>query len=173
VIRLKFYDVLIKNLTKENFAPYGQLFEIQTGEGASCITERFNFWPRLATFRCERGEVQIGISTFLKRPFRLCSMERHLTSEEVMIPLTGSVVIAFAAEDGADPEELPDAGRVEAFLIPPAKGIVVKRNVWHWTPMPLEDQTSIICMFETGTEMTDVLIRNFPGEDIVGIKLSD
>ena len=168
---MQVYQIALKPLTQENFAPYGQLFEIQTGDGPSCLTERFNFWPKLATFQCARGEVQIGISTFLKRPLRLATMERHLCSEEIMIPLTGGVIIPFARQQGTDPAELPQACRAEAFLIPPAKGIVVHKNVWHWTPMPLEDQTSIICMFETGTEQTDVLIREFPQDDLVEIQL--
>lgn len=168
---MKYREIHLTELTGENFAPYGQLFEIQAGGDAPCITERFNFWPKLATFQCAGGELQIGISTFLKRPFRFSAMERHLTSEEIMLPLTGGVIIAFAREDGADPAERPGAERAEAFLIPTAKGIVVKKNVWHWTPMPLEDKTSIICMFETGTEQTDVLIRDFPGGNVVGIEL--
>lgn len=170
---VKFNRIKLTDLTKVNFGPYGQVFEIQTDKEAEMITERFNFHPKLATFDLTRGnQLQIGISTFLKRPFRLATMERHLTSEEIMIPLDKQgVVIAFAKHNSDDIREIPEIGLVEAFYIPPTKGIVVYKNVWHWTPMPIVDQSSIICCFETGTEKDDVIIKEFSNGGVVEIDL--
>lgn len=167
------YTISLKELTPENFAPYGQILAIPPEDvPAACPSDRFDFHPKVATFDLHTGtQLQLGISTFFKRPFRLENMERHYTSEEIMVALNKQgVIIAFARQDGNDRSEVPQADRVEAFLIPPTVGIVVYRDVWHWTPMPLEDRTSIICSFETGTEQRDVHVVPFAGGDVVAIQ---
>lgn len=169
---MSFKRIELLELTPENFAPYGQVFSIPSGENASCITERFNFSPRLATFDMHRGtnQLQLGISTFLKRPFRFEQMERHYTSEEIMVALDKrGVIITFAKHDTDAPGEKPQADRAVAFHIPPLTGIVVSRYVWHWTPMPLDNKSSIICCFETGTEIDDVDIMQFADPCVVEV----
>ena len=47
----------------------------------------------------------------------------------------------------------PDYQKAEAFLITEKQAVVVGKEVWHWTPMPLENETSIICSFAEDTHL--------------------
>ena len=111
--------ISLKELTPENFAPYGQILAIPPEDvPAACPSDRFDFHPKVATFDLHTGtQLQLGISTFFKRPFRLENMERHYTSEEIMVALNKQgVIIAFARQDGSDRSEVPQAGdRFMAF----------------------------------------------------------
>ena len=133
-------------------------------------TERFNFWPKLGIMKV-KGEIQVGVSTFFKRPLRFSQMERHLKSQEIMIPLTGTVLIPFRTFDNLDPSGKPFSDNIEVFEVDKQHGVILNSGIWHWTPMPLEDETSIVVIFETGTETNDLYIQNFPNEDIVNVEI--
>ena len=62
------HKVKVKPLTKEAFSPYGEMFEIPT-ENPVKVSDRYNFWPKLATMTINAGELQFGVSTFSKDLF--------------------------------------------------------------------------------------------------------
>lgn len=163
--------IKVQPLTPEAFAPYGSAIYIPTDGNPDRPTDRFNFWPKLCTFDCDDGVFQVGVSTFFKRPFRTMDLERHYHTEELMTPLNGSIIIVFAKNEGLEPGEKANYKDAEAFLIRQDQGVVVKRGVWHWTPMPLEDQTSIICSFAVGTSDNDLEVQRLPKGEIIEVEL--
>ena len=164
-------NIPVKPLTKEGFAPYGNAIIIPTDGNPDRPTDRFNFWPKLSLYRCDSGVFQIGISTFFKRPFRLANMERHFKTEEFMTPLTGQIIIVFAPNKVVDGKDQPDFEKAEAFLINQTQSVVVGRNVWHWTPMPLQNEVSIICSFAEDTQKNDLDVQALPAGNVVQVTL--
>lgn len=162
-------QIKVQPLTPEAFAPYGKAIYIPTDGNPDRPTDRFNFWPKLSLYQCDSGVFQIGVSTFFKRPFRTTSMERHYKTEEFMTPLNGSIIIVFAKNKGMEPGEVLDYSQAEAFLITQEQGVVVNKGVWHWTPMPLEDQTSIICSFQEDTSLYDLDIQALPSGEVIEV----
>ncbi len=157
--------VKIKKLTREAFAPYGEIIEIPN-ENPKMPTEEFNYWPKLGTMQVN-GELQVGVSTFFKRPLRFSKMERHMDTQEIMIPLNGTIVIPFRVCNDFNPQSTPSTDKIDVFAVDTLHGVILKRGIWHWTPMPLEDKTSIVVIFNTGTERNDLYIHEFPSGDIV------
>ena len=164
-------NIPVKPLTKEGFAPYGNAIIILTDGNPDRPTDRFNFWPKLSLYRCDSGVFQIGISTFFKRPFRLANMERHFKTEEFMTPLTGQIIIVFAPNKVVDGKDQPDFEKAEAFLINQTQSVVVGKNVWHWTPMPLQNEVSIICSFAEDTQKNDLDVQALPAGNVVQVTL--
>jgi ureidoglycolate hydrolase len=70
--------------------------------------------------------------------------------------------------DGAD---TPDYEKMEAFLITEKQAVVVEKGVWHWTPMPLEPEVSIICSFAEDTQWNDLDVQALPPGEVVQVIL--
>lgn len=164
-------NIHVKELTKEGFAPYGSAVCIPEDGNPDRPTDRFNFWPKLCLYQCDSGVFQIGVSTFFKRPLRTVNMERHFKTEEFMTPLTGPIVIVFCPGKVEDGRDVPDYEKAEAFLITEHQAVVVGKNVWHWTPMPLENETSIICSFAEDTQKNDLDVQALPPGEVVQVIL--
>ena len=164
-------NIQAQPLTREAFAPYGTAICIPTDGNPDRPTDRFNFWPKLSLYQCDSGTFQIGVSTFFKRPFRTVNMERHFKTEEFMAPLTGPIVIVFCPNKQVDGKDQPDYQKAEAFLITEKQAVVVGKEVWHWTPMPLENETSIICSFAEDTQKYDLDVQSLPSGEVVQVVL--
>lgn len=165
--------IKVQPLTKEGFAPYGTVVDWPSPEDhLDCRnSDRFDFFPKLCTFKCDSGVMQVGIATHYKRPYRTVNMERHYKTEELMVPLTNPIIIAFAKNKGMDPAEEPDINDVEAFLINTQQGVVVNTGVWHWTPMAVGGDSRIICIFAEDTSPNDVDVHKFPAGEVLEILL--
>ena len=88
-----------------------------------------------------------------------------------MTPLNGSIIILFAKNKGLDPNEELDYDDCVAFIITQEQGVVVNAGVWHWTPFPLVDQTSIICSFQEDTQINDLDIRTIRKGEVIEIEV--
>lgn len=124
-----------------------------------------------SAFTAATAVFQIGVSTFFKRPFRTVNMERHFKTEEFMTPLTGPIVIVFCPNKIVDGADTPDYEKMEAFLITEKQAVVVEKGVWHWTPMPLEPEVSIICSFAEDTQWNDLDVQALPPGEVVQVIL--
>lgn len=158
-------------LTKEAFAPYGTIIDWPSPDEKLDVrnSDRFDFYPKLCTFTCDSGVMQVGIATHYKRPYRTVNMERHYHTQELMVPLTNPIIIAFAKNKSMDPSEEPDINEVEAFYISTEQGVVVDNGVWHWTPMAVGGDSRIICIFAENTSPGDVDVHKFADGDVLEI----
>ncbi len=162
---MKLYMAECVDLSQKNFEPYGEVLSIPQ-ENPEYITERFNLWPRLGRMKVLH-EIQVGISTFFKRPFRFARMERHLKSMEVMLFLNGTFYMPFALSGSNSVDEVPRVNNVKVFKFNPLQGVVLNSGVWHWTPFPVNEGTSGMFIFETGTELNDLIIKDFDKDDVI------
>ena len=88
-----------------------------------------------------------------------------------MTPLTGQIIIVFAPNKVVDGKDQPDFEKAEAFLINQTQSVVVGKNVWHWTPMPLQNEVSIICSFAEDTQKNDLDVQALPAGNVVQVTL--
>lgn len=170
---MSLHRIKVLPLTAETFAPYGQIVSIPTDvDTCPRVSDRYNFWPKVATIKARGGnEFQIGISTLLKRPNRMDKIERHLISDEIMWPLTGDLIMPFALNKSMDKDEICDFTAITAFLVERNTGVLIGPGVWHWTPYPLQEEVSMICSFETDTQLKDLIVQALPKGEIVELCL--
>ena len=119
----------IENLTREAFAPYGDVVEI---EGANHYTinqgfaERFNNLANIDV-NAEGGEVNISIFTAIPRPTPIAIklMERHPLGTQLFYPLQNEDWLVLVC---ADPLE---ESSYRLYQATGTQGVNYARNAWH------------------------------------------
>ena len=161
--------VEVQPLTKETFKPYGY-FLAKRKENPEVVSEQFTMWVHEGRLEVD-GEFFVGVSDLLKRPLRFASMERHLKSMELLLPLNGSMLLAMAPHQSLDdPDEEPKVDQVEVFEVKAGQAVIFNKGPWHWTPFPMDDVVTILVALRDGTlEEGDVIIKPLPEETVVEV----
>ena len=146
--------IKIKKLTKKNFAPFGDIIEIN---GAQRIlinegrTERFH---DLAKIDVESGGGHTLVNIFRgqpkKQPIQIQMMERHPLGSQAFIPLQKNpyVIVVAPINSTVGPKDL------HAFKAEGDQGVNYKRNLWHHPLLTLESNHDFL-----------VVDRGGPGEN--------
>ena len=129
-------------LTRERFAPYGDVIEAVSDRKAAMNASRFERFDDLARVDvADDGRVAVSIARCrlaTELPYRIEMVERHPLGSQAFVPLSRSRMIVVVAP----PEESVDAGDLRAFVTNGRQGINYLRGTWH---MPL-------IAFESGQE---------------------
>jgi ureidoglycolate lyase len=129
--------ITAKPLTRENFAPFGEVIEAGTTDNHFPINggkaERFH---ALATADATGPNARVLISTVRGTPYEfpltLTMVERHPFGSQAFIPLGARpfLVVVCHDEDGKP-------GTPHAFLAASGQGINYPRNSWHGVLTPI------------------------------------
>ena len=129
--------VVIEPLTREAFAPFGQVIETEGAEHFSInggMTERYH---DLARIELDGEHARPLVSIFRGRPYvlplTLTVVERHPLGSQAFFPLSGRHFLAIVA---LDENGVPGAPR--AFRAGLGQGVNVAMNCWHGVLTPLE-----------------------------------
>jgi ureidoglycolate lyase len=150
-------DVAVQTATPRALAAYGTLL----GYDAAVQPLPIDFYDgavqvrRVAQFQAQ-GQVEMPITTVLRRPLTVRWMERHPLHTQAFIPLGGKPFIACFAPPNTD--ELPDIHAIEAFLFDGSAGFLMHTNVWHDFPFALVDNTQLLIVLTQ--QATDGLTRD-------------
>lgn len=121
------YKIKVKELTKEDFAEYGQFYDFVNPQGHT-----------LGTFYHDHvlmpvsGNFPIGFSSMVvEKPAKMIvtQSEYHNTTAEALIPLDDDIVIYVAP-----PSQEPVPEQTEAFLVPKGTMVLMNLGVWHCSP---------------------------------------
>ncbi|WP_044172293.1 ureidoglycolate lyase [Phytobacter massiliensis] len=117
--------------TAENLAPYAKFIGFPTGRTPSVDRVDITYFHDV----CDTDDfTDKPVASFLlAKPhnFTLCNIERHMQTEEAVIPLTGESVIILG------PVGEFDINKLVAVHLDGSFGIVMRRNAWHFAPFPL------------------------------------
>ena len=152
----------VKTVTKENFAPFGKLIECP--EELRVPGADFG-WSVVATPDFH-GEVEVGWMKLSRKPMEVFTMEHHVGTPEMLIPMDTAMVFPVAAADLSE-EGLPPAERIEAFLAHPGQALLLDQGAWHWQPFPSAETGSCLVIFRRDTPANDLLIRDLPAGEMV------
>lgn len=128
-------------LTRERFAPYGDVIETSAAASAAMNAAHFERFDDLCAVEAKRGHVAISIARCriaTTMPHRFDMVERHPHGSQAFMPLTPCRFMVVVAP----PEESVDAAELRAFVTNGRQGINYHRGTWH---MPL-------IAFEAGQE---------------------
>ena len=120
-------------LTRESFAPYGDIVESSEQQVAAMNAESFERFDDLCAVEANDGRIAVSIArcrTATALPHRIDMIERHPHGSQAFVPLTPCrmmVVVAPAGENVA-------AEDLRAFVSNGRQGINYHRGTWH---MPL------------------------------------
>lgn len=108
-----------------DFSPYGRYWDLrrercvkaETYEAYMTVDPPMERPLRFGMTVCENGGT-----------FPVDTMERHLSTEEILFAGDKPIVLSVA---GSDPAGLPQAEDVVSLLMEPGDLVVMKRGVWH------------------------------------------
>ncbi|MEL6948575.1 MAG: ureidoglycolate lyase [Pseudomonadota bacterium] len=116
-------------LTREAFAPFGDVIEPDDARHVEINDARFDRWVNLAEVDCgERVKIDmIRCANASTLPFEITLMERHPHGSQAFVPLTGEAFTVVVAPSGDTPD--PDA--LCAFTSDGSQGINMRPGIWH------------------------------------------
>ena len=120
-------------LTRERFAPYGDVIEAAHDNPDAMNEARFERFDNLCNVDLADGVVSISVTrcrvaTLL--PLRVDLVERHPLGSQAFVPLRPCKMVIVVAPPG----ETVDAADLRAFVTNGRQGINYHRGTWH---MPL------------------------------------
>ncbi|WP_454689880.1 ureidoglycolate lyase [Achromobacter aloeverae] len=118
-------------LTREAFAPYGDVIECREGEFHHINNGMVERYHDLASVQAGAPEGRIGISLMRATPYRLPHevdfLERHPLSSQAFMPTSATRFIIVVAPRGPT-VALAD---VRGFISQPGQGVNYAPGVWH------------------------------------------
>jgi ureidoglycolate lyase len=149
-------SVRLEPLTRERFAPYGDLIEAGAGRASLVNDGRATRYDGVTALSNSTGIQEPSLSVYHVRPseppFAASVFERHPHSGQIFLPMAE---VDFPVIVAPDREGTPDVARAEAFLSPRSAGIHYRAGVWH-VPLAVfgREATFFMLMWETGTQDT-------------------
>ena len=149
-------EVAAQCITREAFAPFGDLVSAGLGPGATAnqgTAIRSDFCARLENTRAD-AEANLAVFRSMARtlPVDISLLERHPASTQTFLPMICTrylVCVAPPLPDGA-----PDVARVLAFVCDPGQGISYHRGTWHHPIVALDGTADFVMLaWEAGTSL--------------------
>ena len=128
-------------LTRERFAPYGDVIDASHDNVNAMNEARFERFDDLCRIDVADGEIAISVTrcrTPTSLPLRIDKVERHPLGSQAFVPMTPCKMVIVVAPPG----ESVNADELRAFVTSGRQGFNYHRGTWH---MPL-------IAFEAGQE---------------------
>jgi len=141
--------VRTRPLTREAFAPFGQVIETAGAHhypinAGNC--ERFHDLAKIELAGpAARSVISLMQAHGFALPYRLSLVERHPLGSQAFYPLSGNpFLVIVAPDDGGKP------GVPLAFLTGPGQGINIAMNTWHGVLTPIGPDAEFLCVDRAG-----------------------
>jgi ureidoglycolate lyase len=128
--------IVAQPLTRESFAPFGEVIEIGGDHHFPINGGRAERYHALATADATGPNARVLISTVRGTPYELpltlIMVERHPFGSQAFIPLQPRpFIVVVCVDEGGKP------GIPYAFLTAPGQGVNYPRNSWHGVLTPI------------------------------------
>ena len=159
-------QIMPKTLTRENFATFGDVIEVNDKAKNFSIndgfTQRYHDLAKVDVIQ-EGGRTLINIfrSTPLEQPVNIKMMERHPLSSQAFIPMGQQPYLVVVAPKG----EL-DITKIEVFLASSNQGVNYHKGTWHHYCLALH-QVSDFIVIDRGGAGDNCDVINLDGSLII------
>ncbi|WP_313514209.1 ureidoglycolate lyase [Pseudomonas sp.] len=142
--------LIIEPLTKEAFAPFGDVIETEGSDYFMINNGSTRRYHKLATVETNLPEDQAIISIFraeaLAMPLTIRMLERHPRGSQAFVPLLGKPFLVVVAPLG----DTPDPAQVRAFISDGRQGVNYRRAVWHHPVLAIAAQDDFLVVDRSG-----------------------
>jgi ureidoglycolate lyase len=147
----------VYDLTDDAFKPYGWMLgkPIPQGNGVPLFTnDATDFWQEHVFNTGAGGDAEVLWVNYRSASADIASLEKHLLTQQAIVPLTGSIiqVVARSAADGS-----PDLSTLAAFHVAQGQGVCMRPGCWHATRVA---DTEVTCLMLTRRSTTVDLIQH-------------
>lgn len=139
-------------LTRERFAPYGDVIEAELDKSAAMNAARFERFDDLCEVDiAEGGHLAMSVArcrTPTVLPLRVDTVERHPLGSQAFVPLQRCQMVIVVAPPG----EAVDAGDLRAFVTNGKQGFNYHRGTWHMPLIALQAGQEFLVVDRGGAE---------------------
>ena len=149
-------------ITVEEFAPFGQFYNMDKPDGYALCGEIHKFFPDRITADSNH---RIGFSPIVvKKPEKMIitQQEYHTTTWEMIMPLDDDMILHCAPASAGTP--VTDLAK--AFIVP--KNTLIKMNsaIWHLAPLPANnDQLTALIILPECTYANDCTVVDLKADE--------
>lgn len=143
-------QIIPKTLTRENFAVFGDVIEVNDNTKNFSIndgfTQRYHDLAEVdVTQKNGRTLINIFRSTPLQQPVKIKMMERHPLSSQAFIPMGQQPFLVVVAPKGEF-----DVTKIEVFLALSNQGVNYHKGTWHHYCLALHQVSDFIVVDRGG-----------------------
>lgn len=122
------HTVRAEPLTREGFAPFGQV--IDKGDMVMEL----------------RGEevFHLNVLSYDRKPLRCDHLNRHHRATQALVALGGRPTLLVVAPADRDFSSVDHLESVRAFLCDGTAGVNLALRTWHWGPYPLMESVDLV-----------------------------
>ena len=146
----KLLTLRVEPLTREAFAPFGEVIEASAAAQHFTInagnTERYHDLARIEPGPDGRVIVSIFRGQPRTLPFTVNMMERHPLASQAFVPMSGKPYLVVVAPAG----EAPKVEDLKVFLTRGDQGVNYATGVWHHPLLALEGVCGFIVIDRSG-----------------------
>jgi ureidoglycolate lyase len=159
--------IKIEPLTREVFAPYGDVIETDGARHFSInagAIERFHDLARVDVGVEENGRTLISIARSnwsASAPYKVSFVERHPLGSQAFIPMDDTPIVVAVAPAG----EKVDPVDVKAFVSNGKQGINYHRGIWH-VPLISREKGQQMVIVDRGGPGGNCEEFHFPDDEI-------
>jgi ureidoglycolate lyase len=152
----------VLDLTEAAFAPFGEVIRApsrsQDADGPG-----WRWWAETVLLEGDDRRWSVGyLDLEPAPPPRFDWAERHLRSQEAIVPVSGGCLVYVAPADHPDdPSRLPPLEEFRVFRVAPGTGVVMHPAVWHGAPIADGGPAKAIVLLLEGTGRDDVTMVRF------------
>lgn len=147
--------ISVTRLNPENVKPYGKFIAKESfpkqEDGAD-----FTWYGTVDEID---GCAAINLCSMKKHAYTLNTLEYHQNTKEALVAIHGSGVILALAEKGEFSQH-----NIRAFYMGPGEGIIFDKGVYHSTPYPVGDETTLLVVFLQNTGENDLHFKHMETE---------
>lgn len=145
--------IQIQPLTKENFAPFGEVIACEDNDFFHINDAHTERYHALVQTEIE-GEARTGISIFRNiktttLPFEISMLERHPIGSQAFIPMQGQKFLVIVAPNLNANE--PDLSQLKAFMTNGSQGVNYRAGTWHHPLLTLESPSDFAVIDRIGS----------------------
>jgi ureidoglycolate lyase len=151
----------IEDLTVESFAPFGEVI-MQPGRSQDAQGPGWSWWGE--NYVMSGGDRNYAIGYLDLQPAELSFnwAERHMHSDELLIPMGGECLVYVGPPDHSnEPMRLPSLDRFRVFRLQPGQGVLLGKGVWHGAPMALDKPLNVAVLLLKDTGKVDGHVVRF------------
>lgn len=148
-------DISVKQATKENFAKYGQLIDLNELGEATIDVGIVQFWAKQADVDFG-DECEIGVLQVKKHDMVFKELENHFKTPTLMISLDGDFILPLAPCQ----DEVPAVEEIEALKIKQGQLYKMEAKCWHGEVYPTDkDQLTLLVFLKKGSLDDDTVYK--------------
>jgi len=164
---MMYKEIKAKFLTIEGFKSFGTIIGLPTVKPTVSVTS-LDYWDEVAPLSNEDRAISYILCK--RKAFEFDSMERHVKTTEMFVPLKGYSIFPFAPPSKLnDPKAKPDIDKIEAFIMDGSQAIVMHKGTWHVPPIPLTEEAAFVIIFRKGTAKEDLINADLSSKIKIGL----